>query len=104
MGTNYYAKINICPTCKRPEEEIHLGKSSYGWKFMFQYNGGKMYQTAEEMRRWLVGKVIEDEYGKRVSQKAFWKMVHDKQNQQGGKTHDGTMKIEGYDFFDREFS
>ena len=28
IGTNYYTKINICPTCKRPKETIHLGKSS----------------------------------------------------------------------------
>jgi len=39
MGTNYYYKedINTCKCCGRPEEikEIHIGKSSCGWNFLF---------------------------------------------------------------------
>lgn len=39
MGTNYYYKedINPCKCCGRPEErkEIHIGKSSCGWNFLF---------------------------------------------------------------------
>jgi hypothetical protein len=33
MGTNYYLHKNVCPTCKRPEEVKHIGKSSVGWAF-----------------------------------------------------------------------
>ncbi len=35
MGTNYYlqTKPPCCPTCKRPYEDRHIGKSSAGWVF-----------------------------------------------------------------------
>ena len=39
MGTNFYYReeFNVCQTCKRPHEvkEIHIGKRSYGWNFLF---------------------------------------------------------------------
>lgn len=34
MGTNYYARINICKCCNR-FDELHIGKSSAGWTFSF---------------------------------------------------------------------
>ena len=41
MGTNYYATIQAgdrCTHCGRgsAEEELHVGKSSVGWRFTFQ--------------------------------------------------------------------
>ena len=33
MGTNYYARLDTCPHCGHPREELHIGKSSYGWCF-----------------------------------------------------------------------
>lgn len=33
MGTNYYAEFNRCNVCKRPEQRIHIGKQSVGWRF-----------------------------------------------------------------------
>lgn len=33
MGTNYYLEVNVCDHCKRPEEKLHIGKSSFGWCF-----------------------------------------------------------------------
>jgi len=35
MGTNYYLIYNECKCCNR-HDKVHLGKSSYGWKFTFQ--------------------------------------------------------------------
>ncbi len=35
MGTNYYARYNICPTCKRPGISLHIGNESCGWAFSF---------------------------------------------------------------------
>lgn len=84
MGTNYYTKLNVCPTCKRLEQEVHIGKSSGGWRFMFQYNGGKFYKTIAEMKKWLKDKTIEDEYGDIVPFKLFWNMVQSKQKSQRG--------------------
>jgi len=34
MGTNYYFRYNICGCCNR-YDEIHIGKSSGGWQFLF---------------------------------------------------------------------
>jgi len=35
MGTNYYANVKPCKCCKKPEKQMHIGKSSYGWTFTF---------------------------------------------------------------------
>lgn len=34
MGTNYYLRYNICNCCNR-YDELHIGKSSGGWQFLF---------------------------------------------------------------------
>lgn len=105
MGTNYYAKIDICPACERPQQIIHLGKSSYGWKFMFAYNGGIYYKNVKEMKKFLVGKLIESEYGDKVSPAKFWKMIEEKQKAEGQNIKEGGfMQIEGYEFLTVEFS
>lgn len=33
MGTNFFLRVNACPTCGRTSEEYHIGKSSIGWCF-----------------------------------------------------------------------
>ena len=109
MGTNYQAKINICPCCKKPEETIHLGKSSPGWSFALQYNGGRFYTDFEGMKIWLKDKVIEDEYGDRVSVEEFIKLVESKKKIKDPSADYGAreyqiIKIDGYKFFDYEFS
>lgn len=104
MGTNYYAKMNICPTCKRPDEEVHIGKSSHGWKFMFQLNG-KYYKNITELKQFLSDKRIEDEYGGTVTIDDFWKMVEEKQKEKGeGGTDRDLIVIDGYDFYERDFT
>jgi len=100
MGTNFYTKINHCNDCGR-YDEIHLGKSSYGWKFCFQLNGEKFYKNVDEMRDWLKYKEIKDEYGATISKEDFWKMVEEKQN---GKNSEDEIIIDGYSFINREFS
>ena len=115
MGTNYYIKENECEKCGR-HEEIHLGKSSTGWQFSFQFNGGKFYKNVEEMKKWLQGKTIKNEYGEIVSEEDFWKMVDEKQIK-GNLNHAEYMKkeypcaeygdqfiIDGYSFSDCTFS
>ena len=104
---NYYIKLNECKKCKR-YDKIHLGKSSYGWQFSFQYNDGKYYKDIKEMKKWLKDKTICDEGGKEISYKDFWAMVKSKMN---GACHckecpdDLTsFNIEGYNFTNCEFS
>ncbi len=105
MGKNYYAKIDICPACNRPQQIIHLGKSSYGWKFMFNYQGGTYYKNVKQMKEWLKDKKIESEYGDNVSPAKFWKMVHDKQKEESQNMKEGGfIIIDGYEFLNGEFS
>ena len=105
MGTNFYArpKVEICPRCKRPFEEIHLGKSSVGWRFLLQANGFKFYKNWKEMKKWLKGKRIYDEYGKRIGVKRFIQWVETKQHTIDPEPVNGDL-IDGYKFFDNDFS
>ena len=52
MGCNYYwlNEENKCDCCGGGVEEIHLGKSSTGWKFTFNYNNGKYYKSFEDLK------------------------------------------------------
>lgn len=115
MGMNYYTKTNTCATCGHKPEGIHLGKSSYGWQFSFQYNGGEYYKNVEEMREWLKDKKIENEEGSEVSHEEFWAMVKEKQENPANKNHALEMIksnqssyhdtiIDGYSFTDVNFS
>lgn len=113
MGTNYYTKTEKCPHCGHRPEGIHLGKSSAGWQFSFQYNGGKFYKNVEEMKVWLKDKTIENEYGEEVSHEYFWKMVEEKQKEKLNHAdymslnypgRDTDFIIGGYSFTDCEFS
>lgn len=114
MGTNYYARQNECEKCGQ-YTELHIGKSSWGWLFLFQYNGGEHYKNIEEMKRWLKGKSIYDEYGEKETHKEFWEMVEAKQNDPKNVENTRIMGIErhgkdygfcvgSYVFADQEFS
>ena len=107
MGTNYYIRTKECKHCNR-YEEIHLGKSSFGWQFSFQYNGGEYYKNIKEMEKWLKNKNIYDEYDEKVSYEYFWRLVEAKKK---GLNHTDecpedtrSFKIDGYSFSDCEFS
>ena len=107
MGTNYYVQLNKCKECGKCEKEIHLGKSSSGWQFSFQYNNGEYYKNVPEMKKWLKDKDIYNEYNEKVSYKDFWKMV---KNKMKGKNHTKecpdditSFNIKGYSFTNCEF-
>ena len=105
MGTNYYTKIVHCHYCGN-SETIHLGKSSAGWKFHFQWNGGKYYKTYPQMLEWLKDKEIIDEYEELCPIEEFIEMIlnkQDKSNSENGEHGDGVYFIDGYEFFDHEF-
>lgn len=114
MGINYYTKEKKCEACGHEPEGIHLGKSSAGWQFSFQYNAGKFYKNVEEMKEWLKTKTIEDEYGAKVSHDSFWKMVDEKQTKEKlnhakemRKDYPGRSEdfiVNGYSFSDSYFS
>ena len=108
MGTNYYTKTKKCKECGHKPEGIHLGKSSSGWQFSFQYNGGQYYKNIEEMKLWLQDKEIEDEYGRNISQEEFWEMIKDKQKEKLNHAKEypssSNFIIDGYSFSDCYFS
>lgn len=73
MGTNYYVKINCCDKCNR-YDQLHIGKSSAGWKFSFRgYRDHSPPLTSEQSwRDFLKDKKIENEYGETVPYDEFW--------------------------------
>ncbi len=115
MGTNYYLRYNICDCCDR-YDEIHVGKSSFGWSFSFHaiddYIDMKLMDPKhlladspeqkiiiDSYKKWqqfintyvvhLQTAKIYDEYGTEESPQSFYKLVEDKL---GGKNHAYEMK------------
>lgn len=73
MGTNYYyfEEIDTCKHCKRPKEikEIHIGKRSCGWNFLFD-NYCKTYKEWVEFIKEHDGHLY-DEYDRNIPAKEF---------------------------------
>lgn len=70
MGTNYYLHEQPdCPTCGRPHERKHIGKSSAGWCFSLHVEPDEgINSLADWVARWSVpGAIIRDEYGRDVT-------------------------------------
>jgi hypothetical protein len=110
MGTNYYirdySKSDYCPHCERGDKykEIHIGKSSGGWKFLFN---GEDFKSIKQVERTLAKHFDElyDEYDRKVDRLEFWEMVERKQS---GKLHEHCdpnlyFYDHGYDFMNRYF-
>ena len=73
MGTNYHARVKCCAACGR-YEELHIGKSSVGWKFLFRGHQEHVPPLTSERawRDFLRGVPIFDEYGNGVTYDDFW--------------------------------
>lgn len=99
MGKNYYGKqiptaehlnnmaqkvlqneLGVVKTMLESFEEIHIGKSSAGWKFLFNGNNQE-WKTIQEYKDWIEQYQIYDEYGTSYSHEAFWAMIESKQNE-----------------------
>lgn len=70
-------------------EEIHLGKSSCGWQFLFNHNDWKYYGYTQEsiidfMRSC---DYIADEYGTKISIDEFWDLIDKKRHGLTGQTY-----------------
>lgn len=106
MGTNYDIKFHICSKCDR-YDEVHLGKSSAGWVFSLNLNSKKYYSNWKEMQQFLKkeamnGGQIYDEYGAKISVDDFIKLVELKQK--ASRYNQDGIFIDGYWFYDRDFS
>jgi hypothetical protein len=80
MGTNYYARVNHCDKCNRGDD-LHIGKSSFGWKFSFRghRDHAPPLTTEQAWRDFLREHPIFDEYGDRVEYDEFWKRAINKE-------------------------
>ena len=113
MGTNYYVikrKPSLYPSA------IHIGKSSYGWKFLFRgylagdeegLNDEKLnIASIEDWKKYLDNEelIILDEYDCPISYEEFFAMVERKQAEENEDNFKYNGNIDGYRFSFREFS
>jgi hypothetical protein len=54
---------------------IHLGKRSSGWKFLWNWNDSKYYKTKEELFEFIKSGRVVDEYGELMNQEEFIQMA-----------------------------
>ena len=54
---------------------IHLGKRSSGWKFLWNWNDSKHYKTKEELFEFIRNGRVVDEYGELMGQEEFIQMA-----------------------------
>lgn len=116
MGTNYYAVRNRPTT----DEPIHIGKSSFGWLFLFQKQNKRygepivIWNTYKQVKDWLYKHtvldkdfVIMDEYDRIIPFDEFFEMVDEKQENQHNRENpdnfDYCDNVDGYRFSDGEF-
>ena len=124
MGTNYYIHTPPCAAaCEHcaASEELHLGKSSAGWRFGFQADPEWPREQAYSL--WLErakAGAIKDEYGGSVTLDDLLALIEAKQSGRSHTAYDpeearihgwlyerlraGDFECGGYDFCDRAFS
>ena len=111
MGTNYYA----VPKKPTVANALHIGKSSCGWKFLFQevnkynceFDEELEIHTYEQWEKFLKENkdiVILDEYDKEISVNEFLELVNKKQLEENKDDFAYAKNINGYRFTDRDFS
>ena len=100
MGTNYYLKKDVCQHCGRGDAPLHIGKSSYGWRFLFSAVPGP--RSFDEWKEALSEGQIVDEYGDPVTKEAFLARVE--QTKSGRVDHYEFLDADGYPFVCYEFS
>jgi hypothetical protein len=98
MGTNYYAipkaddevKAKIKQAIENDDfatarellpEKIHIGKSSGGWRFLFNHNDWVYFeQNFNSVAKFINRCKIYTEYGEEISPSRFWHFVDTKQS------------------------
>ena len=84
MGTNYYIRLD-----DDRSNDIHVGKSSFGWKFIFQVNSKQYSPNKVGVNRFLKlhRDKFYDEYGSNVDIGEFWELVEQKKDGVDVKTY-----------------
>ncbi len=112
MGTNYYA-VRTRPTCESP---IHIGKSSIGWRFLFQshdetwHDPPITWKSYDDVIGWLKKYTVDDpkyviidEYDEVFSLRDFEDFIQRKQSLESDEMFINCRNVDGYRFSDREF-
>jgi len=110
MGTNYYA-VKRKPSLYN--REIHIGKSSYGWLFLFRDNNE--FHTFPQFKKWLENNVdteeyiLFDEYNKEIKKDELLAIIENKQKDERSKNNPENFNeycknIDGYRFSYHDFS
>jgi len=101
MGTNFYVIKNHCSHCGR-YENIHLGKSSAGSRFLFHYQVN-MVDIIDVILLTRNNK-IENEYEQEISFDDFWGMVQNKQSEKQNESMLNPIIVKnGFDFYPGEW-
>lgn len=68
---------------------IHIGKSSGGWKFLFNHNNWKYYDYSRKSINTFLESCdyIYDEYDRRITVEEFWALVDSKKDGFTGKSY-----------------
>lgn len=120
MGINYYVKVpSKCPTCghKPYEEVIHVGKSSFGWTFLFRSYPDRLLTSKKAWEHYItrLGVVIYDEDGVEHPVEEFFKRVEARRHERAitrtpdyqrdpSAYHSYWQDEDGYEFCELEFS
>ena len=105
MGTNYYA-VKKKPRIVKVYDEIHLGKSSVGWKFSFQRQP-EYYNNYEEFENFILNNkdfIVKDEYGHVIKPEDLLELIKQKQKEKNHADFKYDQNVNGYRFTDEEFS
>ena len=110
MGTNYYAVKKKPSLYKR---NIHIGKSSAGWLFLFRDN--EEFHTYPQFKKWLENNVdtgeyiLFNEYNEEITKEELLNLIDRKQKDERNLSNPENFyydvkNIDGYRFTDRDFS
>jgi len=110
MGTNYYTvpkKPTLYP------HNLHIGKASFGWKFLFQgyqdyeidYNNHVNINSVEDWKKYIKDNdlLIFDEYDGQLGFDDFFGIVEEKQKEENPDNFSNCANINGYRFSYRDF-
>lgn len=100
MGTNYYLKVKT--EIPNLTHELHLGKSSCGWSFLFHKHIGIMENLEQAKELTKHGKIV-NEYGDIIPYSEFWDVIVKREAFEENCRDAYVEHIDGYDWCNSDF-